>query len=64
LDVTRADFDAATAHLTKRSLAAVRRALRDAELAVEEVQGVVMVGAPPACPRCSRRWALLSARRR
>ena len=44
LEVTRADFDAATAHLTKRSLAAVRRALKDAELMVEDVQGVVMVG--------------------
>jgi molecular chaperone HscA len=64
LEVTRADFDAATAHLTKRSLAAVRRALKDAELVVEDVQGVVMVGAPPACPRCSRRWALISTRRR
>ena len=43
-DVNLADFEAATAHLTARSLAAVRRALRDAELTPAEVQGVVMVG--------------------
>ena len=51
LEVTRADFDAATAHLTKRSLAAVRRALKDAELVVEEVQGVVMVGGSTRMPQ-------------
>jgi len=42
--VTRADFDAATADLTARTLNAVRKALRDAKLARDEVQGVVMVG--------------------
>ncbi len=51
LEVTRADFDAATAHLTKRSLAAVRRALKDAELVVEDVQGVVMVGGSTRMPQ-------------
>ena len=51
LPVTRTDFDEATAQLTKRALAAVRRALRDADLAVEEVQGVVMVGGSTRMPQ-------------
>lgn len=51
LPVQRSQFDAATQHLTARSLAAVRRALRDAELAKEEVQGVVMVGGSTRMPQ-------------
>ncbi len=50
-DVKKADFEAATAHLTARSLAAVRRALRDAELTPDEVQGVVMVGGSTRMPQ-------------
>ena len=42
--VSREEFDAATSHLTKRTLSAVRRALRDADLTPDDVQGVVMVG--------------------
>ncbi len=49
--VTRADFDQATAALTKRSISAVRRALRDADLQPEEVQGVVLVGGSPRLPQ-------------
>jgi molecular chaperone HscA len=49
--VTREDFAAATAALTKRSLQAVRRALRDADLAVEDIQGVVMVGGSTRMPQ-------------
>lgn len=49
--VARADFAQATEHLTKRSLQAVRRALRDAELTVEDVQGVVMVGGSTRMPQ-------------
>ncbi|QIL72745.1 Fe-S protein assembly chaperone HscA [Diaphorobacter sp. HDW4B] len=49
--VTRADFDAATADLTKRTLTAVRRTLRDAQLDREEVQGVVMVGGSTRMPQ-------------
>lgn len=49
--VTRADFDRATAALTKRSISAVRRALRDADLQPEEVQGVVMVGGSTRMPQ-------------
>lgn len=49
--VTRADFEAATVALTQRSLSAVRRALRDADLSVDEVQGVVMVGGSTRMPQ-------------
>jgi molecular chaperone HscA len=50
-DVKREDFSAATAHLTDKSLAAVRRALKDAGLARDEVQGVVMVGGSTRMPQ-------------
>ena len=43
-DVKRSDFAAVTAPLTQRSLAAVRRALRDAQIGRDDVQGVVLVG--------------------
>lgn len=49
--VTRAIFAEVTAALTKRSLQAVRRALRDADLTVEEVKGVVMVGGSTRMPQ-------------
>jgi molecular chaperone HscA len=49
--VEKDQFDAATAHLTARTLSAVRRALRDADLSVEEVQGVVMVGGSTRMPQ-------------
>lgn len=51
LRVTRADFDAATQALTARTLAAVRRALRDAGLGREEVAGVVLVGGSTRMPQ-------------
>ena len=50
-DVKRSDFDAVTADLTARSMAAVRRALRDAHLTRDEVQGVVMVGGSTRMPQ-------------
>ena len=50
-DVKRSDFEAVTAPLTARSLAAVRRALRDARLAPQEVQGVVLVGGATRMPQ-------------
>jgi molecular chaperone HscA len=53
-DVKRSDFEAATAALTERSLAAVRRALRDAQLTRDEVQGVVMVGGSTRMPQVQR----------
>ncbi|MFY3383875.1 Fe-S protein assembly chaperone HscA [Paracidovorax sp. MALMAid1276] len=53
-DVRRSDFEAATAALTARSMAAVRRALRDAHLTRDEVQGVVMVGGSTRMPQVQR----------
>ncbi|MCZ2496391.1 Fe-S protein assembly chaperone HscA [Xylophilus sp. Kf1] len=50
-EVTRAEFDSATAALTARTMAAVRRVLRDAEVTAEEVQGTVMVGGSTRMPQ-------------
>ncbi|QTN29140.1 Fe-S protein assembly chaperone HscA [Rhodoferax sp. AJA081-3] len=50
-DVSQSQFEAATAHLTARTLAAARKALRDARLAVQDVQGVVMVGGSTRMPQ-------------
>ncbi len=49
--VSREDFNAATAALTARSMGAVRRALRDAQLQREDVQGVVLVGGSTRMPQ-------------
>ena len=49
-----ADFDAASAHLTARTITAVRRALRDSKLSPEDVQGVVMVGGSTRMPQIQR----------
>ena len=50
-DVTRFQFDQATAALTARTFSAVRKALRDARLSVQEVKGVVMVGGSTRMPQ-------------
>ncbi len=52
--VSRAEFEAATTDLTARTLSAVRKALRDAKLTREEVQGVVMVGGSTRMPQVQR----------
>jgi molecular chaperone HscA len=52
--LTREDFEAATADLTARTLAAVRKALRDAKLSKDEVEGVVMVGGSSRMPQVRR----------
>ncbi|TFY98715.1 Fe-S protein assembly chaperone HscA [Ramlibacter rhizophilus] len=52
--VTRAEFEAATADLTARTLAAVRKALRDARLAKTDVKGVVLVGGSTRMPQVRR----------
>ncbi len=49
--VTRTEFEAATAALTQRTLSAVRKALRDAKLSKDEIQGVVMVGGSTRMPQ-------------
>jgi molecular chaperone HscA len=51
ISVARGDFEAITADLTTRTMAAVRKALRDARLAREEVKGVVLVGGSTRMPQ-------------
>ena len=53
-DVKKTDFEAVTAALTARTLAAVRKALRDARLDKDEVQGVVLVGGSTRMPQIRR----------
>jgi molecular chaperone HscA len=48
--VSRAQFDALTRPLVDRTLAAVRKVLRDAKLRRDEVQGVVLVGGSTRMP--------------
>ncbi len=50
LSLNRDQFEACTAALTARTMSAVRKVLRDAKLAVDEVQGVVMVGGSTRMP--------------
>ncbi len=50
-NVSQSQLEAATAHLTARTIAAARKALRDARLAVQDVQGVVMVGGSTRMPQ-------------
>jgi molecular chaperone HscA len=52
--VSRQDFEAITADLTARTMAAVRKALRDAKLARDEVKGVVLVGGSTRMPQIQR----------
>ena len=54
LSVTVAQFEAVTAALTARTMSAVRKALRDAKLTADEVQGVVMVGGSTRMPQIRR----------
>jgi len=54
VDVGKSDFDAVTSQLTARTLAAVRKALRDAKLTREEVKGVVMVGGSTRMPQVQK----------
>ena len=54
LDVSRAQFEAVSADLTGRTIAAVRKVLRDAALRPAEVKGVVMVGGSTRMPQVQR----------
>jgi molecular chaperone HscA len=44
-------FEIATAHLTQRTLTAVRKALRDANFGKDEIKGVVLVGGSTRMPQ-------------
>jgi molecular chaperone HscA len=50
-DVKQSQFHAVTEPLTARTLVAARKALRDARLSIEDVQGVVMVGGSTRMPQ-------------
>ena len=54
LDVQVSAFEEVSAPLTARTLAAVRKALRDAKLMPADVQGVVMVGGSTRMPQVQR----------
>ncbi len=56
------DFEDATRALTSRTLSAVRKVLRDAKLAADEVQGVVMVGGSTRMPQIQRAVAQMFGR--
>jgi molecular chaperone HscA len=51
IHISRPQFEALTEPLTARTLAAVRKALRDARVTVDEVKGVVMVGGSTRMPQ-------------
>lgn len=53
-DLTREQFYAATQPLTDRTIAAVRKALRDAKLKADELQGIVLVGGSTRMPQVRR----------
>ena len=48
--LSREQFVAATQHLTDKTLVAVKKALRDAKLAKDDIKGVVMVGGSTRMP--------------
>lgn len=52
--VTREQFDAATQELLQRTLAAVRKVLRDAKVKKDDVKGVVLVGGSTRMPSVRR----------
>ena len=51
VEVTRGEFESVTAELTARTMTAVRKALRDARLAKEDIKGVVLVGGSTRMPQ-------------
>ena len=50
LEISRAQFVAATQHLTDKTMVGVKKSLRDAKLAKDDIQGVVMVGGSTRMP--------------
>jgi molecular chaperone HscA len=54
LSISRTEFERLSADLTARTLASVRRALRDAKLGKQDIQGVVMVGGSTRMPQIQR----------
>ncbi|MBA2675240.1 Fe-S protein assembly chaperone HscA [Ramlibacter sp.] len=54
VQVGRAEFESITAELTARTLSAVRKALRDAKLGKDDINGVVLVGGSTRMPQVRR----------
>jgi molecular chaperone HscA len=54
VSISRGDFEAITVDLTARTMSAVRKALRDARLARDEVKGAVLVGGSTRMPQIQR----------
>ncbi|WP_210546098.1 Fe-S protein assembly chaperone HscA [Rhodoferax sp. PAMC 29310] len=54
VDVDVARFEAETLILTKRTVTAARKALRDAKLTVDDIEGVVMVGGSTRMPQIQK----------
>jgi len=61
-DVTREAFEAATAALTQKTLQAVKKSMRDAQVKAEDIQGVVMVGGSTRMPHVQAAVATLLGR--
>jgi molecular chaperone HscA len=49
--LTKAEFQHMTSHLVDRTLAPVKKALRDAKLATDDITGIVMVGGATRMPQ-------------
>ncbi|HMW21951.1 MAG TPA: Fe-S protein assembly chaperone HscA [Burkholderiaceae bacterium] len=62
LELTVADFEAATAPLTERTLTLLRRVLRDAKVKAADLAGVVMVGGSTRMPQVRRAVASATGR--
>ncbi len=54
LTITREEFAQITEHLVRKTLAPMRKVLRDAGLAPEDIKGVVMVGGATRMPHIQR----------
>ncbi len=52
--IKKADFEQITAHLTAKTMQAVRKALRDAKLTKDDIEGVVMVGGSTRMPQVQK----------
>ena len=61
-EVSRQAFEAATQVLTQKTLQAVKKSLRDAEVKSEDIQGVVMVGGSTRMPHVQAAVASLLGR--
>lgn len=62
LTISRSEFEAATADLVQRTLTASRKALRDARLTADDVEGVVLVGGATRMPQVRSAVAKLFGR--